>query len=381
MYRMTVWPALLLTMLTGCGIFSSDESEQPRELVDFEREVELETLWTTRVGNGQGSLFNRIAPALDGDTVYAAAADGTVVAVDRESGDVLWRQRTDQQISGGVGASRGMVLFGTRDARVFALSQEDGSELWSARVSSEVQSAPRTDGRIVAVQTVDGKLIALEAASGQQRWIYENSVPALTLRGTSSPVIDGNVVMAGFANGMLAAVNAGNGLLQWEERVAVPQGRYDLERVIDIDGNLLINGGIVYAASYQGNVMGLDSRSGEVVWGEEASSYLGLATGLGNIYYVNDFSHVIAMGRNNVERVWENDDMRLRQLSAPASTGNYLAVGDFEGYVHVLSQVDGDMAGRTRVDRDGIRAPIAAQGGVLYVYGNSGRLRALRIRQ
>ncbi|MGM0632549.1 MAG: outer membrane protein assembly factor BamB [Pseudomonadota bacterium] len=378
---MTVWPALLLTMLTGCGIFSSDESEQPRELVDFEHEVELETLWTTRVGNGQGSLFNRIAPALDGDTVYAAAADGTVVAVDRESGDVRWRQRTDQRISGGVGASRGMVLFGTRDARVFALSQEDGSELWSARVSSEVQSAPRTDGDIVAVQTVDGKLIALEAASGQQRWIYENSVPALTLRGTSSPVINGNIVMAGFANGMLAAINAGNGLLQWEERVAVPQGRYDLERVIDIDGNLLLNGGIVYAASYQGNVMGLDSRSGQVVWGEEASSYLGLATGLGNIYYVNDFSHVIAMGRNNVERVWENDDLRLRQLSAPASTGNYLAVGDFEGYVHVLSQVDGDMAGRTRVDRDGIRAPIVAQGGVLYVYGNSGRLRALRINQ
>lgn len=374
-------PVLASLMLAGCGIFSSDESEQPRELVDFESSVELERLWSTRVGDGQGDLFRRLAPALDGDTLYVAAADGTVMAIDRESGRTRWRQRTDQQISGGVGASQGMVLFGTRDARVFALSQEDGSPIWDTEVSSEVQSAPRTNGRIVALQTVDGNLIALEAATGEQRWIYETSVPPLTLRGTSTPAIDGNLVMAGFSNGMLAAVDAGNGLLQWEQRVAVPQGRYDLERVIDIDGDLLLNGGVVYAASYQGNVLGLDTRSGQVVWGEEASSYLGLASGLGNVYYVNDFSHVVALARNDASQEWENDAFRLRQLTAPATTGNYLAVGDFEGYVHVLSQIDGSMAGRTRVDRNGIRAPIVARGGVLYVYGNSGRLRALRIEQ
>ncbi|MEX1197450.1 MAG: outer membrane protein assembly factor BamB [Pseudohongiellaceae bacterium] len=377
--RNTLLAMLASLVLAGCGIFSSDESEQPRELVDFESSVELEQLWSTRVGNGQGDLFRRLAPALDGDTLYVASADGTVMAVDRETGETRWRQRTEQRISGGVGASRGMVLFGTRDARVFALSQEDGSRMWDTRVSSEVQSAPRTDGRIVALQTVDGKLIALEAATGEQRWIHETSVPPLTLRGTSTPVIEGNLVMAGFSNGMLAAVDAGNGLLQWEQRVAVPQGRYDLERVIDIDGDLLLNGGIVYAASFQGNVLGLDTRNGQPVWGEEASSYLGLATGLGNVYYVNDSSHVIALGRNDVSAEWENDDLRLRQLTAPAATGNYLAVGDFEGYVHILSQINGTMAGRARVDRDGIRAPIVARRGVLYVYGNSGRLRALRI--
>lgn len=377
--RQMLVPVLASLMLAGCGIFSSDESEQPRELVDFEPSVGVEPLWSTRVGNGQGDLFRRLAPALDGNTLYVASADGTVMAIDRDSGQTRWRQRTDQQISGGVGASQGMVLFGTRDARVFALSQDDGSLLWEAGVSSEVQSAPRTDGQVVALQTVDGNLIALDASDGEQRWIYETSVPPLTLRGTSSPAMNGNLVVAGFSNGMLAAVDAGNGLLQWEQRVAVPQGSYDLERVIDIDGNLLLNGGIIYAASYQGNVLGLDTRSGQIVWGQEASSYLGLATGLGNVYYVDDFSHVIALARNDVSQVWENDALRLRQLTAPATTGNYLAVADFEGYVHVLSQIDGSMAGRARVDRNGVRAPVLARGGVLYVYGNSGRLQALRI--
>lgn len=374
--------ALTLLVLGGCGVFSpEDNREPPAELTDFESSVRLESLWSTSVGNGQGRYFNRITPALSGDTVYAASADGTVMAIDRETGETRWRQRTDQQISGGVGASRGMVLFGTRDARVFAMSQEDGSALWDTRVSSEVQAAPRTDGQIVAVQTVDDKLIALEADSGEQRWIYENSVPPLTLRGTSSPVFEGNIVIAGFGNGMLAGVDTRTGMLQWEERVVIPQGQADLERVVDIDGELLVSGGIVYAASYQGNVLGLNVRSGEVVWGEEASSYLGLATGLGNIYYVDEFSHVIALGRNDAARVWESDQLRMRYLTAPATTGNHIAVGDFEGYVHILSQLNGQIVGRTRVDRDGIQAPIVAQGGILYVYGNSGRLRALRITQ
>lgn len=373
--------ALLSLLLAGCGLFSDDESEPPRALVDFDEQVTLEQIWRVSVGNGQGTLFQRLAPALTADTVYAAAANGTVVAIDRETGETRWRQRTDEVITGGVGAGGGLVLFGTRDAGVVALSAEDGSERWRASVSSEVQAPPSTDGDIVAAQTVDSRLFALDADSGERRWVYESSLPSLTLRGTSSPLISSGIVLAGFANGMLSAVDADNGLLQWEERVAVPQGRYDLERVIDIDGELLESGGVVYAASYQGNVMGLQLNEGQVVWGEEASSYLGMATGLGNLYYVNEDSHLLAMGRNDVTRVWENDDLRLRQVTAPASTGNYVAVGDFEGYVHVISQVNGRMAGRTRVDNSGIRAPIRAADGVLYVYTNDGRLEALRIRQ
>ena len=60
---------------------------------------------------------------------------------------------------------------------------------------------------------------------------------------------------------------------------------------------------------------------------------------------------------------------------------NYLAVGDFEGYVHLLSQIDGSIVGRTRVDNDGIRANLLSQGSRLFVYGNSGRLVSLTLQQ
>jgi len=184
------------------------------------------------------------------------------------------------------------------------------------------------------------------------------------------------VVVAGFANGIVAGVDANNGLVMWEERVAVPQGRYDIDRIIDIDGDPILAGSTVFVSSYQGNLMGLDLMTGRIVWGMAGSSYNSLALGLGNIYWVNNFSHLFAIQNNTERTVWENRDLRLRRITSPTTINNYVAVADFEGYLHMISQIDGRIVSRVRVDSDGVRANIVADGNVLYVYGNSGRLVA-----
>jgi outer membrane protein assembly factor BamB len=370
---------MLMAVMSACSLFSSDDSEQPRELQPIDEQVRMQRVWSASVGNGQGEHYNRLVPAIDGDYIYAAAADGTLAAFNKETGAGRWRQRTRLPITGGVGAAAGMVLVGTIDARVVAFDQSNGEQLWSAPVSSEVLAAPQTDGRRVVVQTIDGRLIGLDAQSGERLWIYENTVPALSLRGTSKPLLAGNTVVAGFANGLIAAVDASNGFLLWEERVAIPQGRYDIERIIDVDGDPILSGGVVYVSSYQGNLLGLNLQNGQIVWGMPGSSYNSLAMGLGNIYWTDGFSHIKAVQNNTERTVWENDDLRLRKVSSPVTFNNYLAVGDFEGYLHILSLVDGRIVGRQRLDRSGIRGNILAEGRTLYVFGNSGRLTALRL--
>jgi len=380
--------AAMLLGLSACSVwepianlFGDDDVEQPAELVDFTQELRLNRRWSVNVGDGQGDYYNLLSPAIDREFIYAAAANGTVVAVERASGDVVWRERLDDvEISGGVGAGSGMVLVGTREAQVIAMDQISGRELWRTSVTSEVVSAPQTNGAIVVLQTVDGKLIGLNAVTGVQAWIYETTIPALTLRGSSKPIIAGTAVIAGFANGMVAAVNASNGFLLWEERVAIPQGRYDIERVIDVDGDLLLVGNTVYASSFQGNLMAFDVQSGRIVWGLEASSYHGLAQGFGNLYYTNDESHVIALRNNTDEVVWESNALRLRSVTAPRTLGNYVAVADFEGWLHLLSQVDGHFVSRVNVDGDGVRAPLVTDNDTIYAFGNSGRLTAYSIR-
>jgi len=378
----------LLTACAGVNLnplewFGDDEVNPPKELVEIAEEVRLRRLWSVNVGNGQGDNYTRIIPAVDRGVVYAASENGTVVAVDLSSGDVIWRERLeDVTLTGGVGAGGGLVAVGTRDAEVVALDQQDGSVRWITPVTSEVVAAPTTNGDIVVVQTVDDKVSGLEASNGERRWIYESTQPALTLRGTSRPVItSAGSVIAGFSNGTLVSVSASDGVWRWEERIAVPEGRYDIERVIDVDGDLLVDGSRILASSYQGNLMALDILTGRIVWGlEGTSSYHGLARGFGNLYYSDDESLVVAIRDNSEDVVWRNEDLQFRQITAPTAITNYVAVADFEGYLHLLSQIDGRIVGRVRVDSDGVRSNLINSNGRLIAYGNSGTLAAYSIQ-
>ena len=139
--------ALLLLTQSACSVFQpvadlfgDDDVEGPTELQDFDQELRLNRLWSVGVGDGQGRYYTQLTPAIDREFIFAASADGTVTAINRADGDVLWRNRTDESISGGVGAASGMVLFGTREAEVFALDQISGRVLWSAPVTSEAHS-------------------------------------------------------------------------------------------------------------------------------------------------------------------------------------------------------------------------------------------------
>ncbi len=378
----------LLTACAGVNLnplewFGDDEVNPPKELVEIAEEVRLRRLWSVSVGNGQGDNYTRIIPAVDRGVVYAASENGTVVAVDLSSGDVIWRERLDDvTLTGGVGAGGGLVAVGTRDAELVALDQQDGSVRWITPVTSEVVAAPTTNGDIVVVQTVDDKVAGLEASNGERRWIYESTQPALTLRGTSRPVItSAGSVIAGFSNGTLVSVSASDGVWRWEERIAVPEGRYDIERVIDVDGDLLVDGSRILASSYQGNLMALDILTGRIVWGlEGTSSYHGLARGFGNLYYSDDESLVVAIRDNSEDVVWRNEDLQFRQITAPTAITNYVAVADFEGYIHLLSQIDGRIVGRVRVDSDGVRSNLINSNGRLIAYGNSGTLAAYSIQ-
>jgi outer membrane protein assembly factor BamB len=67
-------------------------------------------------------------------------------------------------------------------------------------------------------------------------------------------------------------------------------------------------------------------------------------------------------------------------LSSPIAFSNYLAVGDSDGYLHILAQSDGRFLGRRKLDGKGLRSNMVVADGILYVLGNSGSLQALEIK-
>ena len=379
---------LLFTMMfsiAGCstisGWFDSDDDDPmaPMALSDITETVKIKELWSVGVGDGQGDGFYRLQPAISGEVIYAASADGEVVAVDRKRGKTLWEVDLDISLSGGVGVYNDVLLLGSSEGLVLKLDANTGEQLWTTMLTGEILSPPQANGKVVVAQTYNGKLQGLDFATGQLLWTYNSKVPVLTLRGTSVPIMENNRVYAGFASGRVLAFDAQTGSIVWDGRVAIPQGRSEIERIVDVDGTMELAGNELYAVSYQGSVVAIDVESGRKIWQQKASSFSGVSLGFGNVYAADEDGTLNAFMRNGEGVRWSQGALAYRQLSRPTPIGSYVAVGDFEGYLHVLSQVDGDFVGRVRVDSDGVRADMLSEDGILYVFANDGELVAYEI--
>ena len=366
----------------GCstitGWFSDDEFDprEPVELQKINEQFKLKSRWSRGVGDGQGDSLYKINPVLVDDSIFVASAEGKLTSVDPETGRVRWKNNLDLALSGGVGHHRDSLFVGASEGLVMRLSADSGEEIWRTVVSGEVLSAPQGDGRYVVAQSYDGKLMGFDYETGEIRWTYTSDVPVLTLRGTGTPMILGDNAIAGFADGKVVAVNLRSGNVAWEARVAIPQGRSEIERIVDVDGTMALQGSELYAASYQGRLAAIDTRSGRRLWQRNVSSVSGVAVGFGNVYVADDDGTVSAFLRNGQGVRWQNIDLGFRELSRPTPVNSYVATVDFEGYLHLLSQVDGEIVGRTKVDSSGARADMIARGNRLFVYTNDGTLKA-----
>ncbi len=372
---------VLATILTGCGLWSSDAEEiKPAPLVSFDAEKKVDVMWSFSVGSGYGSQFNQLRPAIDGDKIFATDKDGTVVGLDKATGKKAWQVELNMPVVGGVGAGFGKVAVAGEEGEVVVLSTDDGSELWRANVRSEVTAAAQFNRDLAVFQLINGKVIAFDADTGRRIWTYDSQVPRLTLRGTSSPIVASDVTFAGFASGKLVAINNEQGAVLWESRVALPRGRSELERMIDIDGRPLLVDNMLYVVSYQGRLVAINPFRAQVVWAQDASSYHSLAAGFGNVYVSEENDAVQAFDRGSSASVWRQTKLENREISAPVTLGTTVAVADFEGYIHFMSQTDGRFVARYKLDSSGVYGDMISEDDVLYVLSNDGRLAALSLQ-
>ncbi|MEH6585494.1 MAG: outer membrane protein assembly factor BamB [Halioglobus sp.] len=386
MRRMQWLVAIPLVLSLGAcstvkGWFDSDDEDPtaPVELIDIEQSVKIKKLWSVGVGNGQGKGLYRLQPVMSGNMLYAASAEGEVKAIDRLNGKTLWKADLDTKLSGGVGHYDDALFVGSSDGSVLKLSASTGELLWSTRLQGEVLAPPQGNGKVVIAQTYDGKLQGLDADSGEKLWTYDSDVPVLTIRGTSTPILNGNTAYAGFASGRVVAFDAETGGVKWEVRVAISQGRSEIERIVDVDGQMALIGNELYAASYQGRVVAIDVATGRKVWQKDVSSFSGVSQGFGNVYVTDEDGTISAYLRNGQGLRWEQTALGYRELSRPTPVSSYVAVVDLDGYLHLVSQVDGEFVGRVNAGGNGARADMIADGNLLYVFTNKGKLIAYEI--
>jgi outer membrane protein assembly factor BamB len=365
-------------LLSACGIFGGKKEEElePMKLERIEETVSIKRIWSAKLGGDSDFLRVALRPAGDGNRIYAASEDGNVSAFDPESGKQIWRTKLDVSLSAGPGVGEGRVAVAAKDGFIVLLDAATGAEQWRTNISAESLATPLVKDEVVVIQSIDNRLQALSIYDGRSRWSFEQSTPALTMRGSSSPIAVGTTVIAGFDTGRLAAIDLDTGIVTWEALLSPPKGRSDLDRLSDVDGALAVVGQDLYATGYQGRLAAIAVESGQVIWNRDISSYEGVSADWNSLYTVRADGEIIALTRRNGAEAWRNASLLRREPTLPIPFGTMVVVGDFEGYIHFFSNIDGEPVARERLGSKAITSDPLVIANRLYVQGDNGTLGA-----
>lgn len=341
----------LTAVLAGCSSMNpfakkAEPRNPPAALVEFKPTMSVRTAWSTSIGTAGAFAFS---PALANDSLFVAAADGSVSRINAASGHQVWRIQAGMPLTAGVG-SDGATVAVVGEKGVLLAFDGDGKLRWKAQASSEVLSAPAVGQGLVVVRSVDNRIAAYDADSGARRWVAQRSVPPLTLRTAPGIVISGPSAFVGLPGGRLMALALANGGPRWEVTVGDPRGTTELERIADISGAPVVIGGDVCAVAYQGRIACFDAVTGAARWAKDLSSDVGLGVDERFVFAADERGAVSAYARESGAGVWRNTALANRRLSTPVSFGRAVAVGDAQGFIHFLSREDGAMLARVSTD-------------------------------
>lgn len=327
-------------------IFSSEPKHKPTALTEIKPTLVVRPLWNASVGKPGRYLFT---PAMIDPDVVIAGGKGVVERRVLATGALVWRLDLDQPLSAGVGSDGDVSAVAATNGELIAIGR-DGKALWKVQTNAEVLSAPAVGQGLVIVRTSDNRVLAYDSETGRRRWTYQRTPQALVLRSNPGMTISGTLAYGGFPGGKLAAITVANGALRWEASVAVPKGATELERVADVVGTPVVVGREVCAAAFQGRVGCFDVTSGSAIWTRDLSTANGVEIDGRFAFLTDESSFVHALSRGSGASVWKADKLAYRFLTAPASVGRAIAVGDFKGFVHWLSREDGSLVARSTTD-------------------------------
>ena len=386
--------AVLGMALSGCstvkGWFAGKDAEakkaqEPAELVKFDATVKVDKAWTVNLGKGEERIGVRQGPVVADGRVYAAAITGGVHAIDLQTGKEIWtyepakvKKKPKLRLSGGPGVGEGLVVIGTLDGQVIALDANDGTEKWRAKVPGEVLSAPAVGQGMVFVRSNDGRVTAFDVSNGTQRWFNPRELPMLTVRG-NAPIVQGpGVLFVGNDDGTLAALAAADGRTLWDQVVGSPEGRTELDRMADVDGAPVLEGNTLYASSFKNQTIAIEGPTGRPLWTRDHGGAGGVTLSSSYVIVTDNQGGVFGLDKQSGAASWSQTGLARRQLTGPALQGDYVVVGDMDGYVHWLQQSDGAMAARAKTGGTVKAQPIVADG-VLLVQNVEGKLTAFRL--
>ncbi|CDH06005.1 putative serine/threonine protein kinase with quinoprotein alcohol dehydrogenase domain [Xenorhabdus bovienii str. oregonense] len=370
-------------LLAGCS--SEQDTLAMSPLPKVENQFNPRVIWDKSVGSGVGQYYSHLSPVWQGSTVYVADRTGVVKAFEVDTGKELWAtdlsekagflsSRLPALLSGGLTVSGERLYVGTEQAKIIALDTTNGKVEWESNVAGEALSRPVVSDGLVLIHTGNGLLQALNETNGSAVWSVNMDTPSLSVRGESAPAVAYGAAIVGGDNGRISAVLMSQGQLIWQQRIAQMTGSTEIGRLNDVDMTPVISNNIIYAIAYNGNLVAMDMRSGQLIWKRDIGSVNEMVVTDDHIFIVDQNDRILSLRKNDGVTLWTQSDLLHRNLTAPEMYNGYLVAGDAEGYLHWLNMADGKFVAQHKVDGSGLLSRPVVAGDKLMVQAKDGKV-------
>ena len=369
--------AVMPLLLAGCGSLDAlnalnplnwfgPDRPTPAALENITPKIAGRQVWSARVD----SIGFPLILSVQGGTVFAAGGDGTVVALNADTGAEVWRAQAGNRLTAGVGSDGRHAAVVTRDNELVVL--QEGKRSWSARLNSRVVTPPLVAGERVFVMGVDRVVHAYDVLDGKRLWTMQRPGDALTLAQPGVLQAFRDTLLVG-QGARLVGVDPLRGTVRWELPLATPRGTNEVERLADLVGPAVRTGDVVCARAFQSAVACANAQQAGLLWTKNIGGIAAVAGDADLVFGADASDRVTAWRAASGDVAWTHERFLNRGLSAPLSIGRTVLFGDREGQVHFLSRETGETLLRLPTDGSAVvGVPVRAGGTVVVATRNGG---------
>src|SRR5207245_3506818 len=140
------------------------------------------------------------------------SSNGTVVAIDSQTGKQLWKTSLDAPASTAVAVSRDAIVVGTQGKKLYRLSESDGRVLSTLQLDVVPEDTPATNSRGVYVMS-EKEVILVDPNVTHVLWRAQSKSKWTSPR----PRLWHALVIVGDRDGTVFALDEATGHVMWSQ--------------------------------------------------------------------------------------------------------------------------------------------------------------------
>lgn len=289
-------------------------------------------------------------------------------------------------VGGGLAFANGTVYVASGLGKMVALNAETGEVVWARQTRVPLNSVPTVDNGRVFVISDDNELFALNSNTGEVLWSYQGIIETASMMTSPAPAVIDDVVIAPFSSGELIALRVQNGGVLWQDSLSSTARLTPLASLNDISGGPAVADGYVVATAQSGVMTAFDLRTGQRVWSQPAGS-LSIPLIAGDVVFTaTTTGQIAALSKLDGTVLWiqqlenfKNEKKRKARTvwTGPLLAGNRLIVASSEGDVTVLDPRSGSVVKEMNV-KSAVFVPPVIANETVYILTDEAKLVAFK---